>query len=195
MGNRALIEFDNLDLSVYLHWNGGRDSVEAFLEYCRLRRFRAGNYGVARFCQVVGNFFGGSLSIGIYDHKSLDNEFIDNGTYIVENWQIVKRIPEDIEEQNEYNMIEMLDDIDKAQPSNDRLGEKFIHAKVKKLDEISVGDLVYITEEDSSPSLYRVIGKTVNPNTGKKCPYTNQYGEKIYNASFLKEEEYRVIEE
>lgn len=135
------------------------------------------------------------MSIGIYDHKSLDNEFIDNGTYIVENWQIVKRIPEDIEEQNEYNMIEMLDDIDKAQPSNDRLGEKFIHAKVKKLNEISVGDLVYITEEDSSPSLYRVIGKAVNPNTGKRCPYTNQYGEKIYNASFLKEEEYRVIEE
>jgi len=32
MGNRALIEFDNLDLSVYLHWNGGRDSVETFLE-------------------------------------------------------------------------------------------------------------------------------------------------------------------
>ena len=35
MGNRAIIttqkDFDNNGIGVYLHWNGGRDSVQAFL--------------------------------------------------------------------------------------------------------------------------------------------------------------------
>lgn len=41
MGNRAIITTKKRDLGVYLHWNGGRDSVGAFLEYCELRGFRA----------------------------------------------------------------------------------------------------------------------------------------------------------
>ena len=40
MGNRAIIttkkDFDNNGIGVYLHWNGGRDSVQAFLTYCKL---------------------------------------------------------------------------------------------------------------------------------------------------------------
>ena len=45
MGNRAVITtqeyITNPDaIGVYLHWNGGRDSVEAFLKYCDLRGFR-----------------------------------------------------------------------------------------------------------------------------------------------------------
>ena len=31
MGNRAVITTEKKDLGIYLHWNGGRDSVEAFL--------------------------------------------------------------------------------------------------------------------------------------------------------------------
>ena len=37
MGNRAVIttkeNMYNNGVAIYLHWNGGRDSVEAFLEY------------------------------------------------------------------------------------------------------------------------------------------------------------------
>lgn len=47
MGNRAVITTSksmdvqtSSELGVYLHWNGGRDSVEAFLEYCKRRGFR-----------------------------------------------------------------------------------------------------------------------------------------------------------
>ena len=67
MGNRSIIKPKDKNIGVYLHWNGGIDSVTAFLKYCELRRFRSldDTYGMARFCQVVGNFFGGSLSIGI----------------------------------------------------------------------------------------------------------------------------------
>ena len=39
MGNRAIITTKDRDLSLYLHWNGGRDSVEGFLAYCDLRGF------------------------------------------------------------------------------------------------------------------------------------------------------------
>ena len=42
MGNRAVITKDRdlYGIGVYLHWNGGRDSVEAFLAYCDLKRYR-----------------------------------------------------------------------------------------------------------------------------------------------------------
>lgn len=61
MGNRAVITTEenfekNSGLGVYLHWNGGRDSVQGFLEYCRLRSFRrpeSDDYGWARLCQVA----------------------------------------------------------------------------------------------------------------------------------------------
>lgn len=59
MGNRAFIRFVGEDAGIYLHWNGGRDSVEPMLEYCRLKGYRFDDYGVARMCQVVGNWFGG----------------------------------------------------------------------------------------------------------------------------------------
>ena len=79
MGNRAVIttkeNFDNNGIGVYLHWNGGRDSVNAFLTYCKMKGFRApekDNYGWARLVQVIANFFGGSLSIGIDDVCYLD---------------------------------------------------------------------------------------------------------------------------
>ena len=45
--------------------------MTAFLEYCKLNDYRdfggknADGYGLARFCQVVSNFFGGTTSIGI----------------------------------------------------------------------------------------------------------------------------------
>ena len=81
MGNRAVITTstdinvsESNDIGVYLHWNGGRDSVEAFLLYCKLKGYRTpeyDNYGWARLCQVIGNFFGGGLSITNTDYSTL----------------------------------------------------------------------------------------------------------------------------
>ena len=28
MGNRAVLEFQGTDVGIYLHWNGGRDTIE-----------------------------------------------------------------------------------------------------------------------------------------------------------------------
>ena len=83
MGNRAFITDRKKEMGIYLHWNGGRDSVEAFLKYCELKGYRypeTDGYGWARLAQVIGNFFGGGLSIGIeprvYDPG--DNGIYDN---------------------------------------------------------------------------------------------------------------------
>lgn len=131
MGNRAVITTstsksikDSNDIGVYLHWNGGRDSVEAFLEYCNRRGFRPpeqSSYGWARLCQVIGNFFGGDLSIGIDRCCNLDCENMDNGVYVIKNWQIVGREYFTGEEQCEYSMDDMLREIDVCQPVVERL--------------------------------------------------------------------------
>ena len=42
MGNRAVIFEQGKTKGVYQHWNGGRDSVEAFLQYCRLTKKTGG---------------------------------------------------------------------------------------------------------------------------------------------------------
>lgn len=136
MGNRAVITASKSldparsgDLGVYLHWNGGRDSVEAFLTYCKLRGFRApdsDNYGWAYLCNVIGNFFGDGLSLGIDKCEKLDCDNGDNGTYIIEGWEIVGRKYFKYSEQQNYDLREMLLAIDEAQPDRLRLGEEKI---------------------------------------------------------------------
>lgn len=55
MGNRAVLKFiDNKDQpSIYLHCNGGRASVQAFLNVAKEQCLRADDYGVARMCQII----------------------------------------------------------------------------------------------------------------------------------------------
>src|SRR5690349_12545767 len=99
MGNRAVIilkthqpVYDN-QIGIYVHWNGGRDSIEGFLPYCRLRGFRSpetDSYGWARLTQVIANYIGGDgLSVGVDTCKHLDCDNYDNGVYFIENWHIV----------------------------------------------------------------------------------------------------------
>ena len=129
MGNRAVITTRNKDLGVYLHWNGGRDSVEAFLKYCELKGYRPPErdcYGWARLCQVIGNYFGGELSIGIDKYEKLDTDNGDNGVYVIENWKIVDRLFIDWPEQHEYDLISMLRDINNSQPDTEKLSEEVI---------------------------------------------------------------------
>lgn len=198
MGNRAVIKFDGLNSGVYLHWNGGRDSVEPFLEYCRLRNFRCDEYGVARFCQVVGNWFGGTLSIGVYtDIEDEDEKFYDNGIYVVKDWKIIRRIPEDIEEQKGHDFNDILLDVDDNQPEKDRLGADYILAPWVKTKDIQPGDYVYVRRmEDYHPSKIEVLGTARDPFTHKVLPYVAFWGEDdqlvLNTNNFLHDEEYKV---
>lgn len=133
MGNRAVITTKDKKIGVYLHWNGGRDSVEAFLKYCELKGYRTPDsdcYGWARLCQVIGNFFGGSTSIGIDQYNKLDTDNGDNGVYIIEGWEIVDRLYHDWPEQHEYKLTEMLKQINDAQPKDEQLPVE----EIEKLD-------------------------------------------------------------
>ena len=142
MGNRAVITTSTAlsvkgssDLGVYLHWNGGRDSVEAFLKYCELKGYRppeSDNYGWARLCQVIGNFFGGETSIGIDKCHCLDCENHDNGVYIIADWKIVDRKYFKGGEQDHHDLLDMLLEINDAQPDKEQLPRETILAAARK---------------------------------------------------------------
>ena len=130
MGNRAFVKFVDLKVGVYLHWNGGRDSVEAFLDYCRMKGYRADSYGPARFCQTVANYFPDGLSIGIESTAGQSPSYFDpgdNGVYFVKDWKITGRYPRNVQEQRKYEREWMLNEIDKAQPQTVQVGPDKIH--------------------------------------------------------------------
>ena len=124
MGNRAVITTPDKELGVYLHWNGGRDSIEPFLAYCEMHGYRPpslDDYGWARLCQVVGNYFGGSNSLGINLYERLDTDNWDNGVYIVDNWEIVGREFMSHGEQRGYPFAEFMEGLDACMKPDDQL--------------------------------------------------------------------------
>ena len=187
MGNRALIiPKGNESIGVYLHWNGGTDSVTAFLRYCELRDFRyfggdrADGYGLARFIQVVGNYFGGGLSIGVQsvgEDLEKEAEWLDNGIYIVDGWKISERIGNVCQSEG-YDLTQMLIDIDNAQPEKERLTEGFIRAEEVEAGDLEIGDNVYFYDTiEQRFELMKIVGidnlpyvekypnhDTINPN-------------------------------
>ena len=111
MGNRACVVFtDGRELSpaIYLQWNGGPESVYAFLD--ALGRYQAlGDIGhtAARFTQVVRNYFGGTLSVALMrfsgplpsnidpDDNGIYLVTVNRGGYTVRRW--IDRIEQDAE--------------------------------------------------------------------------------------------------
>lgn len=95
MGNRAVIAFKNSNTGIYLHWNGGVESVLAFIRAARelgVRNCQDSSYCIARLTQIIGNFFGGTISLGVESIRKLDTDNGDNGVfYIDENWNIYRR--------------------------------------------------------------------------------------------------------
>lgn len=204
MGNRAVIttrhNFNNNGVGVYLHWNGGRDSVESFLKYMKLKRHRTpdkDNYGWARLCQVIGNYLGGTTSIGIDTVNNLDMDNWDNGVYIIDGWDIVGREFFDGEEQNFYNLEEMLVDIDEAQPHKEQLGKKFLSAIEVETSQIKIGNRVYIFDIADRYELHKVCGfgnGLINGTDVTGVPYIERYGSdyKSNINNYLLEDTYRI---
>tara|TARA_R100001126_G_scaffold8122_1_gene4236 strand:+ start:1038 stop:1457 length:420 start_codon:yes stop_codon:yes gene_type:complete len=124
MGNRAVITIkqdnvpkENWD-SLYLHWNGGRDSVEPFLHVAKLYGIRCAgdsSYGIARLAQLIGNYFGGTLSLGVGRYGRLDTDNYDNGVYVIGgDWEIVDREFFEGKEQQAHDFDEFVKDIRKV---------------------------------------------------------------------------------
>lgn len=137
MGNRAVIttkeNFDNDGVGVYLHWNGGRDSVEAFLAFCNAKGYRTPDsdcYGWAYLVTTLGNFFGDGLSLGVDKVSNLDCDNWDNGVYIIDGWDIVDRKYAPSHEQYNHDLEEMLQQINSKQPESMRLNDDEISQAV-----------------------------------------------------------------
>lgn len=206
MGNRALIVPKGMEnIGVYLHWNGGLDSVTAFLKYCEIRDFRyfggdrADGYGLARFVQVVGNYFGGGLSIGIQPvNGSLENaaDGLDNGVYLIDEWKIAKRIG-NITRSEGYDLTEMLIDIDKAQPEEEQLGSDFFTAEEVDPTDLEIGDEVYFRGYDGKFERQKVVGFGELTGYMLYMPYVDKYTnhDSINPNNFIREKVRRVKKE
>jgi hypothetical protein len=113
---RGFVEANPHRVGVYLHWNGGNASITAFCEACKRLKFRgpaSDEYGVARFVQVVANFFGnGGLSVGVGTLEHLDCDNYDNGVYVVnDTWEIIGRQYRRSGEQNDYDVEELVKEL------------------------------------------------------------------------------------
>jgi hypothetical protein len=91
MGNRAVITLENQKghhhpVGLYVHWNGGLESVLAFITHTwdTFERGRDDVYTFhARLCQVLANFFPDGLSLYGIELDKVDDwiEGADNGRF------------------------------------------------------------------------------------------------------------------
>lgn len=105
MGNRAIIIAEEPTdkkpaIGIYVHWNGGPESVLGFLEACKSRGYADPSddpaYALARLCGAIHEFFGitdsASLGLEVVTKESWDNVkelWLDNGVYLIgEDWTI-----------------------------------------------------------------------------------------------------------
>lgn len=160
MGNRAIIIGTEAKLAIYLHWNGGRDSVEAFLEYAKLQQYPSLNTtsGVVAFTSMVSNFFGSpGSSVDIFIVAQQQSLAVgDNGVYVVDkNFDIVERKYFTGIEQRHHKLADMLKAIDEAQPEAMQLGE-LLDAEEVPTENVKVGDIVIIKDRKGS-NKYEVL--------------------------------------
>lgn len=197
MGNRALIIGKDSTVGVYMHWNGGMDTVKPLLDYCSMIAPRAGlgkkhyDAGLPTLMTVMCNFFGNDgSSIYIESVNSADDVdgAYDNGAYIVDGWKIVERKhPYDgFQEQNTYDHQEMLESLDAAQPQHNQIAD-IVRATLTDPEDIKVGDVIVsrkIYQASTDPEALEkstVIGfgdgRTVNGLNTEGVPFTDQYAD------------------
>lgn len=147
MGNRAVLTDEKRTCRVYLHWNGGPDSISAFLTYCKRHGYRSpesDEYGWARLLQVIGNFFGGGMSLGMSGWRGTisSNDPGDNGVYVIgRDWSVVEHHGPVCHEG--YDLAEMLHEIDERMPEREQLGA-FLDAVEVPTPAVEVGDTVWV---------------------------------------------------
>jgi hypothetical protein len=95
MGNRAVVAFTGsagMTPSMYLHWNGGLASVQAFMEVAKAMRLPATDAGLQQLADIIEKRFfeGGSCCTMPFERADRDNW--DNGLYWIDHeWNVVGR--------------------------------------------------------------------------------------------------------
>lgn len=95
---KGYCEANPYKVGVYVHWNGGKDSIVPFLDACRQIGYHdpvyCHSYGIARVVQLIANFFGGTDrdNVGVDVLDQLDTDNYDNGVFVVgEDFSIIGR--------------------------------------------------------------------------------------------------------
>lgn len=100
MGNRAVITtvpYSDDNVGIYVHWNGGKASVEGFLKAAKELGYRTPgtdhSYALAGLSGLIWSFLGTEgLSVGVDLCRNLDTDNGDNGVYLIGgDWEIVGR--------------------------------------------------------------------------------------------------------
>ena len=160
MGNRAVIlnksdmladgKINPNQIGVYLHWDGGRDSVSAFLKYCKLKGYRSPStdcYGWACLCNVISNFFGDGMSLGIDIASRLNCNNYDNGVYIIDRWEIVGRLYNHGTEQANYNVDSFVLELNERMPEQSRIDacvlKELLKAEEVPYQELTMGNVIW----------------------------------------------------
>ena len=157
MGDRAVISNRTKNLGVYLHWYGYREFVESVLAYCNAKQYRSPDvddeYGWARLCQVLGNTLGGNLSLGVGNFSKMDTDNWDNGTYIIDGWDIKERLYQHYQDEKmKDSMFENLKYINDKQPKEEQLKEEELRVfaelwEIKHIDRLNDERKSYIEEK------------------------------------------------
>lgn len=127
MGNRAVITTNKREVGLYVHWNGGPESICAFLTYAKLfgirKPYEDEAYFFARLTQIITNFFGGQISCGVGMYNHLDRNNGDNGVYIVNNdFSVTEReFGNTVSFVRRSRMVDFLYEINRSMPEADRL--------------------------------------------------------------------------
>lgn len=194
MGNTAIIttraNFNKgIGIGIYLHYNGGRDSVEGFLKYCELKHYRKPEddcYGWLRLCQVIGNFIGGSLSAGIDVMDFTHDPCTDNGIYIIEDWKVVDRKYFTGAEQQNYELDMFLEAINDQMPKQEQIKMSFVFKNTEiPTEELTLFDYAIIFDNLKEKWVVaKVMGFGDGVINGKDVtdkPYVNLYGDNYKN--------------
>lgn len=182
MGNRAVITNDYRPngLGLYLHWNGGRDSIDAFLTYCKLHSYNgSGTAAMTNLIHVITNALGPD-NVELDTISNLDCDNGDNGVYIIDSsWNIIRREFFDGIEQNQFDLNESLQYIDSKMPEAEQLGD-YLKAEPINVSDIKVGDTVTFIRWNGDIIVSEVIGygkdHSVNGTNVKGIPYINIWG-------------------
>lgn len=201
MGNRAVILSKNDMLAngkinpnqvgVYLHWNGGRDSVSAFLKYCKLKGYRSPStdcYGWACLCNVISNFFGDGMSLGIDTANHLDCDNYDNGVYIIDRWEIVERLYyKHGAEQANYDVNSFVLELNERMPEQNRMDacvlQELLKAEEVPYQELTVGNVIWT---QCSGDWEKLVVTEVQEHSGLiTCEGRNGKSTNLYKPAFV----------
>lgn len=178
-------------VGVYLHWNGGRDSVSAFLKYCKLKGYRSPStdcYGWACLCNVISNFFGDGMSLGIDVASRLDCDNYDNGVYIIDGWEIVERLYyKRGAEQSNYDVDSFVLELNERMPEQNRMDacvlQELLKAEEVPYQELTVGNVIWT---QSSGDWEKLVVTEVQEHGGLiACERRDGKSTNLYKPAFV----------